>query len=229
MTHSTLRWLRNTLTALLALVLALPLTTSCEDNADEADSAEFTTNWKERNTEYFQTKFNEAKAAVNQAKATYGNDWEAHTDWRVARSWCKVDGKVSSTDSICYQYVEHGTGQDLPLYTDSVWVNYIGHLIPTESYSAGKVFDHSGVYEDESRVFDTRFAQPIEFSVSNLVEGFTTAMLYLHIGDRIRLYVPQELAYLSAASTNVPAYSTLVFDVQLKGIVRAGATSGSWN
>lgn len=229
MTHFTLRWLRNTLTALLALVLALPLTTSCEDNAGDADNAEFTTNWKERNEQYFLNKFNEAKNSISQAKAAYGNDWEAHTSWRVARSWCKVDGRVNTTDSICYEYVERGTGTDQPLYTDSVWVNYIGHLIPTESYASGKIFDHSGVYEDETRVFDSRFAQPVEFGVSNLVEGFTTAMLYLHVGDRVRLYIPQELAYLSAASSNVPAYSTLVFDLQLKGIVRKGATSGSWN
>lgn len=229
MTHFTLRWLRNTLTALLALVLTLPLTTSCEDNAGDADNAEFTTNWKERNEQYFLNKFNEAKNSISQAKAAYGNDWEAHTSWRVARSWCKVDGRVNTTDSICYEYVERGTGTDRPLYTDSVWVNYIGHLIPTESYPSGKIFDHSGVYEDETRVFDSRFAQPVEFSVSNLVEGFTTAMLYLHVGDRVRLYIPQELAYLSAASSNVPAYSTLVFDLQLKGIVRKGATSGTWN
>ncbi len=229
MTHFTLRWLRNTLTALLALVLALPLTTSCEDNAGDADNAEFTTNWKERNEQYFLNKFNEAKNSISQAKAAYGNDWEAHTSWRVARSWCKVDGRVNTTDSICYEYVERGTSTDLPLYTDSVWVNYIGHLIPTESYASGKIFDHSGVYEDETRVFDSRFAQPVEFSVSNLVEGFTTAMLYLHVGDRVRVYIPQELAYLSAASSNVPAYSTLVFDLQLKGIVRKGATSGTWN
>ncbi len=229
MTHFTLRWLRNTFAALLVLVLALPLTTSCEDNAGNADNAEFSTNWKERNAQYFLNKFNEAKNSISQAKAAYGNDWEAHTSWRVARSWCKVDGRVNTTDSICFEYVERGTGSALPLYTDSVWVNYIGHLTPTESYAAGKIFDHSGVYEDETRVFDSRFAQPVEFGVSNLVEGFTTAMLYLHVGDRIRLYIPQELAYLSAASSNVPAYSTLVFDLQLKGIVRKGATSGSWN
>ncbi len=229
MTHTSLRWLRTSLAALLALVLTLTLTTACEDNAGDADNAEFTTNWKERNAQYFLNKLNEAKTSISQAKAAYGNDWEAHTQWRVARSWCKVDSKAATTDSICYEYVERGTGTDLPLYTDSVWVNYIGHLIPTESYANGRVFDHSGVYEDETRVFDSRFAQPIEFGVSNLVEGFTTAMLYLHVGDRVRIYIPQELAYLSAASSNVPAYSTLVFDLQLKGIVRKGATSGSWN
>ena len=203
--------------------------TSCEDNVGNEDNSEFTDNWKARNAQYFLDRMNEAKSAIAEAKAVYGNEWTDHTPWRVVLSTSKVNGTgISVTDSICYRYVEHGTSTEVPLYTDSVRTNYIGHLIPTKSYPDGRIFDHSGLYDDEAHVFNSNFATPTKFAVSSMVEGYTTLLQYLHVGDRVRAYIPQELAYLGASNSLMPAYSTLVFDVQLKGIWRAGTTVGTW-
>lgn len=124
--------------ALLCTLLVFP---SCEDNEGEEDNSEFTENWKERNAQYFLVRMAEAKESISEAKATYGDDWENHTAWRIERSWAKVEGTgVGITDSICYTIEEKGTGSTaLPLYTDSVRCNYIGRLIPTVSYLDGKV------------------------------------------------------------------------------------------
>lgn len=214
----------------IALICTLLIFPSCEDNEGEDNNTEFTQNWRERNSQYFLERMAEAKQAVSEAKAAYGDDWENHTSWRVVRSWAKVEGaNVGITDSICYTIVEKGNGSNaLPLYTDSVRCNYIGRLIPTTSYADGKVFDHSGLYEDADKVFSNDFSLPTKFAVSNLIEGYTTLLMHMHIGDRCRVYIPQELAYLSASSSNIPAYSTLVFDVQLKGIWRKGVSTGTW-
>lgn len=230
MTQISLKRLSTMLLALASLLCCTAGLASCEDNAGKEDNSEFTDRWKERNAQYFLDRMNEAKAAISEAKATYGNDWADHCPWRVERSWAKVDGPgIGTTDSICYRIVQRGTGSKaLPLYTDSVRVNYIGRLIPTESYADGRVFDHSGLYDDEASVFSPSFSIPTSFAVSNLVEGYTTLLLHMNVGERVRVYLPQEMAYGSVSSSAMPAYSTLVFDVQLKGIWRAGVSTGTW-
>lgn len=207
---------------LLALLLLAPLfvLASCDDD-DNDDNGEFTYDWQNRNAAYFVQTMEEAKADIAQAQAEHPDDWENYTSWRVARSFAKVEGAaIGLTDSICYRIVESGTGSGCPLYTDSVRINYIGRLMPTESYPEGRVFDHSGLYETEDYVFSPLYSAPSTFIMSGLVEGLTTALLYMHIGDRWRVYIPQELGYQSASSGVLPGYSTLVFDVQLKGYVR---------
>ena len=196
---------------------------ACSDNADNPDNdPEFTANWQARNTQYYDSIFTVAKTEIARAQATYGAQWEANCDWRVLPSYSKPKGGPSH-DSICVNIVERGEASGIsPLYLDSVKVNYMGHLIPTVSYPQGRIFDHSGIYENESHIFSKDYSVPARFAVSNLVEGFTTALLYMHVGDRWKVYIPQELGYMSASQGVLPAYSTLIFDLQLKGIARRG-------
>ena len=116
--------------------------------------------------------------------------------------------------------VARGEGAGCPLYTDSVKVNYVGRLMPTQSYEDGLVFDHSGLYAEDDYVFNPQLSQPASFLVSNLIEGYTTALLHMHVGDRWRIFIPQELGYTSISTKVIPAYSTLVFDLQLRAVKR---------
>lgn len=209
---------------LLFWVLPLVTLCSCEDNANEENNAEFTNNWQYRNEQFFAERVQEAKQAIAEAKQAHGDQWESHCDWRLYRSYAKLAGGLL-TDTICVKIVERGANTSVtPLYTDSVKVNYIGYLMPTESYPKGRIFDHSGLYESEDYVFSPSYSTPIGFSVSNLIEGFTTALLYMHIGDRCRIYIPNELGYQNRATEKIPAFSTLVYDTQLKAIYRAGSS-----
>lgn len=206
---------------LLLLLLPCALVTSCEDNANDTDTGEFTHNWAARNADYFAERMSEAKAAIAEAKAAYGDDWESHCDWRVFGSYAKPS-PTKQTDSICVKIVNRGTGTACPFYTDSIKVNYIGRLIPTESYPDGRIFDHSGTYETEEAVFSPDFSTPTRMATSNLIEGYTTAIQHMRINDRWKIYIPQELGYTSNTSGVMPAYSTLIFEVELKGFYRAG-------
>ena len=69
-------------------------------------------------------------------------------------------------------------------------------------------------------MFNPDFSQPRAFAVSNLVEGYSTALMHMHVNDRWVVYIPQELGYGSAAATLLPSYSTLIFDLQLRAIYR---------
>lgn len=205
--------------------------TACEENLYEEDTY---ANWPERNAQAFSAKLGEAKAAIAAAKAAHGDDWEAHCDWRVYRTYAMTeDAQATAADSVCVQIVERGTGSGCPLYTDSVRVNYLGRIISTDVTVApgtpGDVFDHSGLTQDYASVFSPDFSRPSMFRVSNTVEGFTTALMRMHIGDLWRVYIPQQLGYGGNAVAGLPAYSTLIFDIQLKAYYRAGTIPGAWN
>lgn len=213
-----------TLLSLFLLFVTNSAFTACTDNVNkETEDAEFTTNWKERNAQYFDSLLNVARQKVTEARTQYGDDWEQHCEWRVFLSYAKSTGGPS-TDSICARVISTSSSTDarIPLYTDSVKINYMGHLIPTISYKEGRVFDHSGIYENNDYVFSPTYSVPARFAVSNLVEGLTTAIMHMHINDRWMVYIPQELGYGKLTRGVMPSYSTLCFDLQLKDICRKG-------
>lgn len=208
---------------LCLLMGACFLTVSCSE--EEMPDLDYD-NWQARNLEYFTEKMAVAKAAVAEARATYGKDWEDHCDWRIFRSYLKTEHAVLTVeDSICVRIKTRGEGPGCPLYTDSVLVNYIGRTMPTYSYKEGRVFDHSGVYSSEEEVFHPVYAVPAALHVANTIEGFTTVLQNMHVGDRWEVYIPSALGY-AASSMNalLPSYSTLIFDLELKGYCRAGSS-----
>lgn len=205
------------------LLLFLPglfFLASCEDNIESEADVEYA-NWQLRNNLYFYEKMEEAKAAIAEAKAQYGADWQTHCRWGVARTQAKSEAAAAVlTDSICYEIVTTGSGDVSPLYTDSVSLNFAARLMPTDEHPEGKMFAYTGLYADEDNIFNPLYAVPSRFCVSNVVEGLTTALQLMHVGDRWRVYMHESLGYSSSAMTNIPAYSTLRYDVEMCGIYK---------
>ncbi len=202
----------------------------------ETDTVEDTKylDWSARNDEAFLNALNEAKSAIAGAKTAYGDNWEEHCDWRVFRTYAMSDSVAAkATDSVAVRILQRGSGSGCPLYTDSVRVNYLGRYIPNalsddvEERTKGEVFAYSGVSKDSANVFSPAYAAPVTFLVSGLVEGFTTAVMRMHIGDMWRVYIPQQLGYGSTGSYVQP-YSTLIYDIQLKSYYRKGTTPLPW-
>ena len=68
-----------TLLSLFLLFVTNNAFTACTDNVNkETEDAEFTTNWKERNAQYFDSLLNVARQKVTEARTQYGDDWEQH-------------------------------------------------------------------------------------------------------------------------------------------------------
>lgn len=201
---------------LLALVLGISCLWACSESSDEVE--EFG-NWKERNATFMRDTLAYANRAIATAKAQYGDAWESHCDWRVFPSYMTTaGGKTTWEDSIAVRIMERGTNVGSPLFTDSVKVTYAGRLIPSPSYpTMGYCFDHTGVSNKLAEVMDPRFETPATFLVSGLVEGFTTALLHMNVGDYWRVFIPSSMAYGKSGSNSIPGYSTLTFDMRLKG------------
>ena len=111
------------------------------------------------------------------------------------------------------------------MYTDSVTIHYRGYFIPTTSFPAGYVFDQTWTGD-----YDLTTMNSTTYTASTFIDGFTTALLNMHPGDRWRVTIPYALGYgkstyaPSGATTSIPGYSTLVFDLTLVSFHRPGTT-----
>lgn len=107
--------------------------------------------------------------------------------------------EVSVTESgLQYETINSGSG-DSPTSESTVRVHYHGTLID------GTVFDSS---------YDR--GEPAEFPVGGVIKGWTEALQLMSPGDKLRIYVPHDLAYgEQGAGAAIGPFSTLVFDVEL--------------
>lgn len=55
--------------------------------------------------------------------------------------------------------------------------------------------------------------------VSGLITGWSTALMHLQENSHVMLYVPYTLGYGEYGQSDLPGYSTLVFDLRLEKVV----------
>lgn len=113
----------------------------------------------------------------------------------------RQEGIYSLPCNIYYKVLESGTGMISPNIRSIVTVHYKGSLIN------GRVFDNS--YER---------AYPEALRLSDVIEGWQLALQQMHIGDKWIIYIPYTMGYGSRASGPIPAFSTLIFEVELLGV-----------
>lgn len=102
---------------------------------------------------------------------------------------------------ILYRVIEAGQGSNTPRLNSIVSVHYKGTLIN------GREFDNSW-----------KRNCPEAFRLNEVIEGWQIALQQMHVGDRWIIYIPYAVGYGKRASGPIPAYSTLIFEVQLLSI-----------
>lgn len=215
---------------LLLLVMGFA---ACTENEDEYTPY---TNWTARNAEWYATITDSARTAIAKAKAQWGEDWEAHCDWRQYKSLLKSQEHDSGnyTDSICVHILGRGEGTLCPTFSDTVRINMRGWLMPAtyKRYNANRVEVDSVLQEvfteNYSGPYNPETAAPALMAVKSTIEGFSTALQYMVEGDDWLVYIPQNLAYAGNSSSAIPAYSTLQFRLGLMAVYPAGSGVPSW-
>jgi len=170
--------------------------TSC-DETDGAVDPYF--NWEERNQLYIDSIAKVARANPGQ--------WKVIHTYRFNPPLNDLNPNVN--DYVYCKVLENGTGSVKPVYTDAVEAHYRGKLIP--------------LYDGSTYVFDQSYrgalnpdiAVPVKFTLSEIIEGWTTALQEMREGDRWEIYIPYGLGYGTSGSSSIPGYSTLIFDIQL--------------
>lgn len=196
--------MKNVLYTLLCLVGMMAFT-SCSETDDETNEFE---NWQKRNDAYFSDIYSKAEASIKLGS----------TDWKVFNNYAMVDEAIKNeSNKIVVEVLNIGTGAGCPMYTDSVRVHYEGRIMPTTEHPEGVTFDCSWTAD-----YNPNTMVPAKFRAGSLVDGFTTALLHMHVGDRWRVYMPYNLGYGSTVQSKIPAYSTLIFDITLQAYSRPG-------
>lgn len=94
--------------------------------------------------------------------------------------------------------LEQGRGTVCPKPSSIVFCHYTGRLID------GTVFDSTSADE-----------LPACFRVRDLIMGWQIALTRMHAGDRYEVTIPAQFAYGSLRQPDIPAFSTLIFDLEL--------------
>jgi len=92
----------------------------------------------------------------------------------------------------------------MPTAASTVKVHYHGTNVD------GSIFDSS-----------VERGQPIEFPLTRVIKGWTEGLQYMHVGDKFKFFIPQDLAYGERpGSPKIKPFSALIFEVELLDITK---------
>ena len=109
----------------------------------------------------------------------------------------KKEGVKETQSGLQYKVIKDGAGAS-PKKEQRVEVHYKGTLIN------GEEFDSS--YKRN---------QPAQFGVTEVIKGWTEALQLMKPGAKWELFIPSDQAYGDQMRPNIPAGSTLIFEVEL--------------
>jgi FKBP-type peptidyl-prolyl cis-trans isomerase len=122
----------------------------------------------------------------------------------------KKEGVQVSDSGLQYQILEPGSGPS-PESGDTVVVHYTGTLID------GTKFDSS---RDRG--------QPATFPVDGVIPGFSEGLKLLKKGGKAKLWIPADIGYgPQGAGAAIPPNATLIFDIEMVDVQKAGGDGGS--
>jgi FKBP-type peptidyl-prolyl cis-trans isomerase len=110
-----------------------------------------------------------------------------------------ADAEVSAS-GLASKQIEAGSGTRHPFPSDRVRVNYVG-------------------WTPDGVSFDDSSDGPSEFSLSNVIDGWTEGLQLMVVGEVRRFWIPSELAYGDNPTRRGAPAGDLVFDVDLLDIL----------
>lgn len=113
------------------------------------------------------------------------------------------EGVTVLDSGVIIEVLEKGHGSVHPKPGSLVYVRYTGRLID------GTVFDST---DGETL--------PALFKVRDLIMGWQIALVRMYEGDKYRIWIPAQYAYGSMKQPDIPAWSTLEFDLELVKIAQ---------
>lgn len=195
-------------TFISSLLLCVIVGFSLMSCSESDDTVEEYPGWQVKNEAFFNNLSDSVQALLAADPS--------RTDWKRIKCWSKPsDPSVGGNDYyVIVHVIENGPATETatPNFTDTAAVHYVGRLLPSVSYAQGYVFDKT-----YTEPFDAMVCTPANFAIgaSGLTTGFATVLQYMHRGDHWKVYIPYQLAYGTTATSGIPAYSTLIFDMRL--------------
>ena len=117
------------------------------------------------------------------------------------RELSQKEGVKKLPNGILYEVIKEGSGEGKVTERSIVTCHYRGSLI-------------------NGNVFDDRWQRgiPEAFRVNELITGIQTALCAMHKGDHWRVHIPYQEGYGTKRDGDIPAFSTLIFEIELFSI-----------
>ncbi len=117
---------------------------------------------------------------------------------------CKEDGINTLDERVLYRVIksgERGAGISQPSLSSVVSVFYKGSLI-------------------DGTIFDSTLENPYPeaMRLRELIVGWQIALQQMVVGDRWEIFIPYNVGYGDRGVDNIPAFSTLIFEIELVGV-----------
>lgn len=133
---------------------------------------------------------------------SYNNKQAAQENIKIGQEFLAANklkpGVHTTASGLQYLVLQPGTGTEHPKPTDTVTVHYHGTLIN------GTVFDSS-----------VDRGEKISFPLNRVIKGWTEGLQHMVVGEKMRLFIPANLAYGNNGAGSIPPGSVLIFDVEL--------------
>lgn len=121
-------------------------------------------------------------------------------DVAIIDDFLAANGITAESDTSGLRYLITTKGSNFkPLLPDSIQVNYSLTLL-----------DGTSIFSDANNTF----------LLSKLIRAWRIALPLVGEGAKLRLYVPSGLAYGAFRTGPIPANSNLIFDIELKKVIR---------
>ncbi|MEC6816025.1 FKBP-type peptidyl-prolyl cis-trans isomerase [Photobacterium toruni] len=133
---------------------------------------------------------------------SYSNKQAAQENIKIGQEFLAAnklkEGVHTTASGLQYLVLQQGTGTEHPKPTDTVTVHYHGTLIN------GTVFDSS-----------VDRGEKISFPLNRVIKGWTEGLQHMVVGEKVRFFIPANLAYGNNGAGSIPPGSVLIFDVEL--------------
>ncbi len=145
------------------------------------------------------------KIQAREAEKQYGANKKKGEEYMA--EFKKQEGVTTTPSGLAYIVLKEGTGAT-PKATDKVRVHYHGTLID------GTVFDSS-----------VDRGEPTEFPLGGVIKGWTEMLQLMKVGEKVKVVIPQDLAYGANSQYPIEPFSTLTFEIELLDILPAEAAA----
>jgi len=145
---------------------------------------------EQKANEIIQRNLKQAQEAENQKRIDEQKQFFANNK--------KRPDVIETPSGLQYEILKMGDGAKPNSVNSRVKVHYAGSLMD------GKEFDSS-----------YKRGEPAEFELKSVIKGWTEGLQLMPVGSKFKFYIPSDLGYGEHGQGPIPAFSALIFEVEL--------------
>lgn len=152
---------------------------------------------------------------------------QASESSKIAKYIADNSLKVSTTASGLNYVIEASGNAERAASTDTILVDYTGQFTNKKADGKLNVFDTSNARVAKDAGIYSPLAQyaPRPLVLNQLPAGFIEGVKLIGVGGKIKIIIPSKLGYGENGGGPINPFTPLVFDIELKSIVKPGATA----